>query len=77
MSHPQQAAAPKPKRRALKILVGFVGLFVILTAVYQGALVYFAPAEGSLVAWNNGLDAALTAAAKSGKAVVVKAGSEW
>ncbi|MFN0059958.1 MAG: hypothetical protein ACKVX7_15985 [Planctomycetota bacterium] len=77
MSHPQHAAASRPKRRALKIFGGIVGLLVILSGVYFGALKYFAPAEGSLVAWGTGLDVALSAAAKSGKAVLVKAGSEW
>ena len=68
----EQMVAAKPKRRrALKIILGVVGLFVILSVVYQGALIYFAPAKGSLVAWEKGLDEAIAAAAKSGKPVLV------
>lgn len=61
----------------LTVFLYIVGVVVLLTGVYVGALRYFAPEKGSLTAWGAELDAALASAAQSGRPVLVKAGSEW
>lgn len=69
--------ANKPRSWGRRIAFGVAGLVLLVLGVYAAGFQFTKSDPAKLAAWGTDLDKALAEAGKTGKLVVVKAGSEY